>query len=158
MQAARLSALRIGHLYAPGDTPGVCFCWRLCLYCSVFECYFSWSFAPPPLFFFPCVYRYVTRLDVILRFMLSFKIITSNRCDQEFLFTISTSTLHSSIVTLLVKVGTVQTQPYLQIMFEAEHTTFLRIWYIYRIFLGMLWSEKLVKCCIWSLASNGVET
>lgn len=73
------------------------------------------------------VYRYVTRLDVILRFMLSFKLITSNRCDQEFLFTISTSTLHSSAVMLLVKVGTVQTQPYLHIMFVAEQTTFLRV-------------------------------
>jgi len=59
--------------------------------------------SPPPSY----VYRYVTRHDVILRFMLSFKIIMSNRCDQEFLFTISTSTLHSSAVMLLVKVRTV---------------------------------------------------
>lgn len=57
--------------------------------------------------FFVYVYRYVTRLDVILRFMLSFKIIMSNRCDREFLFTISTSTLHPTAVMLLVKAGTV---------------------------------------------------
>ena len=44
------------------------------------------------------VYRYVTRLDVIVRFMLSFKIIVSNRCDQEFLFTISISTLHCYVI------------------------------------------------------------
>jgi hypothetical protein len=130
--------------------------------CSVF---YSYIISVGHLsFFFACGYRYVTRLDVILRFMLSFKIIMSSRCDWEFLFTISTFALHLSEVMLLVNVGTVSTQLYQNKKLCACRSCLvlssLRFYAYdtYRIFLGIRWSKKLAKCYIGIIASFGAET